>query len=201
MKLSERYPVPSELALLYEFVNTLDLRHFVEQGAPHATGDEIGTPEQLRPWLRGRGLLARGETVSAADHKQPVRLRQALRGLLQAAPEARPGRGDPGRGDLARALSDAAAAYPLVVRASAADGVLLQPAPGASGLGRALAELYRLEEANRLDRLKMCASDECHWVFYDRSKPGNRRWCSSALCGNREKTRTYRERRRTASGA
>jgi hypothetical protein len=28
--------------------------------------------------------------------------------------------------------------------------------------------------------------------FYDRSKPGNRRWCSSVLCGNREKTRSYR---------
>jgi predicted RNA-binding Zn ribbon-like protein len=59
-----------------------------------------------------------------------------------------------------------------------------------------LAELHRLGEVGRLDRLKMCASNECHWVFYDLSKPGNRRWCSSILCGNREKTRNYRSRKR-----
>jgi predicted RNA-binding Zn ribbon-like protein len=33
-------------------------------------------------------------------------------------------------------------------------------------------------------------------VFFDRSKPATRRWCMSTLCGNRMKTRTYRERRR-----
>jgi predicted RNA-binding Zn ribbon-like protein len=196
MRLSERYEVPAELALLYEFVNTLDLRHYVEQGAAHSAADEIGTPEQLRAWMRGRGLLGRGEAVSAEDHKQAVRLRQALRDVLETAPDM-----SRGQGDLSRALSAAAVAYPLVVQVSTSDGVLLRPAPGSSGLGRVLAELYRLEETNRLDRLKMCASDECHWIFYDRSKPANRRWCSSALCGNREKTRSYRERRRTVSDA
>ena len=55
-----------------------------------------------------------------------------------------------------------------------------------------LAELHRLAQGDRLDRLKMCASDACRWIFYDRSKPGNRRWCSSVLCGNREETRSYR---------
>ena len=40
-----------------------------------------------------------------------------------------------------------------------------------------------------LDRLKMCASDECRRVFFDRSKPATRRWCMSSLCGNRMKTR------------
>ena len=47
-----------------------------------------------------------------------------------------------------------------------------------------------------LDRLKMCAAEECRRVFYDRSKPATRRWCMSTLCGNRIKTRTYRARHR-----
>ena len=34
------------------------------------------------------------------------------------------------------------------------------------------------------------------WIFLDRSKPGNRRWCSSLICGNRQKTRDYRKRSR-----
>jgi len=35
-------------------------------------------------------------------------------------------------------------------------------------------------------------------IVYDRSKPGNRRWCSSALSGNRDKTRNYRARKQQA---
>jgi hypothetical protein len=46
----------------------------------------------------------------------------------------------------------------------------------------------------RLDRLKMCASEECRWVFYDRSKPGTGRRCASALCA------TGRRRGRTSCG-
>jgi hypothetical protein len=57
-----------------------------------------------------------------------------------------------------------------------------------------------LAETDRLARLKICASDECHWTFFDRSKPANRHSCSSSRCGNRQKTRAYRVRqpRRTS---
>src|SRR5262249_46572172 len=68
-----------------------------------------------------------------------------------------------------------------------------------SGLGQVLVELVRLSNDGRLERIKTCDSDECRWVFYDRSKPSNRRWCSSERCGNREKTRTYRKRHAGAS--
>jgi predicted RNA-binding Zn ribbon-like protein len=44
----------------------------------------------------------------------------------------------------------------------------------------------------------VCAAQECRRVFFDRSKPATRRWCMSTLCGNRIKTRAYRERRRAA---
>ena len=49
-------------------------------------------------------------------------------------------------------------------------------------------------------RLKVCAADDCRWIFYDRTKPGRGRWCEPELCGNRVKTRAYRERRRQAAG-
>jgi predicted RNA-binding Zn ribbon-like protein len=191
MRLSERHSIPRELALLYEFVNSLDLRCFVEQGVPHPTGDEIGTPDQLRKWMRTRGLLARGATVNADAHRQALQLRKAIRDFIGTAPDARAR-----RPELAASLSRAGTAFPLVVQARGNGLIALEPAPGASGLGSVLAELRRLDEVGALDRLKMCASNECHWVFYDRSKPGNRRWCSSILCGNREKTRSYRSRKR-----
>jgi predicted RNA-binding Zn ribbon-like protein len=59
-----------------------------------------------------------------------------------------------------------------------------------------VAELYDGSVRGTLDRLKMCAAEECRRVFFDRSKPATRRWCMSTLCGNRIKTRNYRERQR-----
>jgi predicted RNA-binding Zn ribbon-like protein len=191
MRLSERYPVPHELTLLYEFVNSLDLRCFVEQGAPHPRGDEIGTPDQLRNWMRMRQLLPRGATIRSDTHRQALQLRKAIRDFIAIAPDVRAR-----HPEQAASLSQAGAAFPVVVQARGDGRIGLEPASGASGLGRVLAELQRLDDKGGLDRLKMCASDECHWVFYDRSKPGNRRWCSSTLCGNREKTRSYRNRKR-----
>jgi predicted RNA-binding Zn ribbon-like protein len=56
--------------------------------------------------------------------------------------------------------------------------------------------MYGLAKTDRLARLKTCASEECRWIFFDRSKPANRHWCASNLCGNRQKTRTYRRKLR-----
>ena len=48
-------------------------------------------------------------------------------------------------------------------------------------------------------RLKICSADTCRYVYYDRSKNGSRRWCSMDVCGNRNKTRAYRDRNRAGS--
>jgi predicted RNA-binding Zn ribbon-like protein len=191
MGLAEKYAVPGELALLYEFLNSIDLRSYVEQGAAHTSDDELATLVQFKRWMQERALLAKGDVVSAAEHRRALALREALRSYLNVSPEDR-------AGDRIRAaqLSSACAVYPLVLRASNTGAVTLQPVPGTSGLGRVIAQFFALAETGRLDRLKVCSSDECHWVFFDRSKPSNRRWCSSSICGNRHKTRAYRDRQR-----
>ena len=188
-------PVPQEFALLYEFANSLDVRRFVEGGAPHMGRDELATAGALEGWMRDHGLLGKGVRLSRGDHKKALELRGALRGFLQRAPSDRRGAAD------AAHLNSAAASFPLVVEVSQGLGVRLRPRHRGvlSGLGTILADLLHAAEIGKLDRLKMCASDECQWVFYDRSKPAMRRWCSSMLCGNREKTRAYRSRLRTGT--
>ena len=89
MKLSEKFPVPHDVALLYDFVNSVDLRRYVEQGVVHDPGDELATPAQLQDWLQARGLLKRGERVSPAEHRKALELRDALRSFLAAAPAER----------------------------------------------------------------------------------------------------------------
>ena len=45
-----------------------------------------------------------------------------------------------------------------------------------------------------MDRLRMCASDTCDWLFYDSSRTGRRRWCDMNTCGNRAKAARHRAR-------
>jgi predicted RNA-binding Zn ribbon-like protein len=190
MRHSEKFPVPGDIALLYDFVNSVDLRRYVEQGVAHKPGDELETPAQLEKWLQTRGLLKSGTRISQAEHREALELRTALRRFLSSSPTQ--------QSVAAIELERSAARFPLSVTASRKRSLDLRPVVrrASSGLGGVLAELVRLSDSGRLERMKICSSDECHWVFYDRSKPGNRRWCSSDRCGNREKTRAYRDRQR-----
>ncbi|WP_199443096.1 CGNR zinc finger domain-containing protein [Umezawaea beigongshangensis] len=45
-------------------------------------------------------------------------------------------------------------------------------------------------------RLRPCANDECQLFLLDRSRANRARWCSMAVCGNREKARRHYERTR-----
>lgn len=191
MWLSQKYAAPEELALLYDFVNTLDCRRYVEQGVAHAGGDELETPGQMEAWMRRRRLLAPGKRIAGHDYRRALDLRDALRGFLRLAPEDRRK-----NSDAARKLMAASRSFPLTVVVADKGTVTLQAAPGSSMLGSVLAEVYGLAKTDRLARVKTCASEECRWIFFDRSKPANRHWCSSNLCGNRQKTRTYRRKHR-----
>ena len=48
------------------------------------------------------------------------------------------------------------------------------------------------------ERLRECAAPRCTWIFIDRSRGGQRRWCDMATCGNQAKSRRNYERRRAA---
>ncbi|RKS07650.1 putative stress-induced transcription regulator [Nocardiopsis sp. Huas11] len=45
-------------------------------------------------------------------------------------------------------------------------------------------------------RLRPCANAECRLFLLDRSRANRARWCSMAVCGNREKARRHFERTR-----
>jgi predicted RNA-binding Zn ribbon-like protein len=47
-----------------------------------------------------------------------------------------------------------------------------------------------------LSRVKQCDDVACGWLFLDRSHRHNRRWCSAADCGNRDRARRHYERAR-----
>ena len=184
MRVSQKYNVPSEVALLYEFLNSADLRSYFEKGEQHVPSDQLGTPGRLEAWMSRRGFLTAGQTIGAAEHRRALELRNALRSFVQLPPESRLS-----SSGMRRVPEQSGSVLSAGGERGAEGQTQALPAVGISGLARVLAELFALADSGHLDRLKMCNSDQCHWVFFDRSKPGTRRWCSSLLCGNRQKIR------------
>lgn len=196
-KESRKFQVPDGLANTYDFANTLDLRHFTHFGMEHAQSDKLGAPNDLADWMQERALWARGSgRITPAMFEIALRLRDALRAYLQCEPVERSR-----NKEVVDALNDALAPFPLRVTVRVGRGAMLSAAreDALAGLSAIAIELHDATLLGTMDRLKMCASDECRRVFFDRSKPATRRWCMSTLCGNRMKTRAYRERRREAS--
>jgi predicted RNA-binding Zn ribbon-like protein len=193
MRFSEKYSIPRELAALYDFVNSLDLRRYREQGVHHTPSDALASRAEAQAWMRAHDLLMPRHSLSKEDYRRALALRRALRAFIEVAPAKRGKSRDIGDG-----LEIAAAAFPLLLT-TAQHGLALSP-KGENRLGQVLAELNHLDETGQLDRLKMCESPECQWVFFDRTKPANRRWCSSDRCGNRVKVRAFRERHRSDGG-
>jgi predicted RNA-binding Zn ribbon-like protein len=177
-----KHAAPDDLELVREFINT----HDVEAGL-----DEIGSPDQLGAWLAAKELAPRARP-SAADVEQAVSMRESLRALTLA------NNGDPLDPQAIPRLNSIAAGARLRVRFDAHGDPLLEPAGDGSeaALSRMLAIVFRAMEDGTWARLKACREDTCQWAFYDRSRNRSATWCSMAVCGNRAKARTYRERHR-----
>jgi predicted RNA-binding Zn ribbon-like protein len=53
----------------------------------------------------------------------------------------------------------------------------------------------QLLTSDSMDRVHVCKSDTCRWLFLDSSKNHSRVWCDMKICGNRMKARTFQARR------
>ena len=168
---------PDPLVLVQRFVNTADVEHEVEW---------IATPAELERWLRENG---HGVTrVTRADLVRALELREALRAILLANNLG----GSPAAADLA-VLNRFANELRVAI---APDGTRIDVNARAPRVERALAAIvaavFRGKLDGTFDRLKVCRN--CRWAFYDYSRNRRASWCSMSLCGNRLKTRRYRER-------
>ena len=99
--------------------------------------------------------------------------------------------------DAIETLDTAAREAGLAVRFEAPGQCRFEPAQrGVRGaLGRLLAIVATAMASGTWDRLKACRAEGCQWAFYDSAKNRSRTWCSMAVCGNRTKVRSYRQRR------
>src|SRR5262249_5586562 len=140
--------------------------------------------ELLPEWLEEQGV-----TPSATALARAREVREALRELLIANNER-----TPAPPDAVATLERAAARAHLSLQLAPA-AELVPLGDGVDGaLGRVLAALLACMWDGSWPRLKACRN--CHWAFYDESRNRSAAWCSMQLCGNRLKTRAYRQRRK-----
>lgn len=182
------------------FINTLE----IERGKPL---DHLPTPDSGLAWLGGHGFL-HDETRGALEVRfgddleqgrralgRIQRIRAAMRELVDASVEQRPP--DPVSLDRVNRALRTPYTYELV---PGPDGVSLDhrhdgdPVDGA--LARLAESIAREVSQGDPDRLRICANDDCRWVFHDTSPTGRRKWCDMATCGNRAKAARHRERLR-----
>jgi predicted RNA-binding Zn ribbon-like protein len=175
-----RSPAPEPLRAIQAFVNTLDIENGVE---------ELSGPEALAEVLVRTGLAEEVEP-NGADLRVALEVREALRALLLAnnGVEIEAGALAP--------LERAARSAQLGARFDPdGEARLLAHAPGVDGaLGRLVAIAVTARADGSLARLKACRRDVCHWIYYDRSRNRGSTWCAMSVCGNRTKTRAYRQR-------
>jgi predicted RNA-binding Zn ribbon-like protein len=173
--------VEQESGLLIDFVNTRDIEEET---------DSIADPRDLQAWIRERT----GDYVDPPDDdalRRLLALRESLRALL---------RGNNGEEIEAGELTplEEAAERSRFRTTFSIDG-RLDLAPARSDLSgfeaRLLLAIERLQSQGAWPRLKACTDDGCQWAFYDATRNHSRTWCSMDVCGNREKTRRYRERK------
>lgn len=153
--------------------------------------DELDSPAALRQWLVANHVRGAGGRLTSQDLTRAKQLREGLRSALLAHHADGGGTGD-------KTASAVLATVPLELNVAANGEVFLSA--GGDGFSQALADLVAGLPAAVADgtweRAKVCPRDDCQWAFLDESRNRSRRWCSMKVCGNREKTESFRERRR-----
>jgi predicted RNA-binding Zn ribbon-like protein len=188
----------------FDFLNTLDS----ENGS---RVDHIPTLDAALSWFVDRGAIhieaanrvraqaGASERAMARDLARIHAVRSALREVAQAIAEQRA----PQTGSL-DTINRALHARQIIELVPAPDGCSVDHRhvgdPVDDALARVADPLVMELTDGHPDRIKVCASDTCDWVFYDASRTSRRRWCDMATCGNRAKAARHRARERAAIG-
>lgn len=178
-----RDPAPGTLRLIQDFVNSFDITAGV---------DRLFSADELRRWLVGKALMDPAARIRPDEHHWALTVREAVRELLLG------NAGEPVDPDAVPTLTSAARTAWLTVAFDVAGrATLISEAPGVNGaIGGILAAVFQAMADGTWFRLKACRNPICQRAFFDRSKNRSGMWCAMSACGNREKARRFRRRRR-----
>ncbi|TMB32898.1 MAG: hypothetical protein E6J61_06510 [Deltaproteobacteria bacterium] len=159
--------------------------------------DLLGRDEDVLRWLGQAGLPVLEidrETAPSSLVDAARTLRETIRSLVERRKAGQ--RGDP---SVLNAFLAEAQSHPRMVwnkqRSPTIDRVRRSETP--VGILAPVAEAAAdLLVTGDFKLVKRCEDEICELWFFDQTKSHHRRWCSTALCGNRHKVAAYRKRRR-----
>src|SRR5512141_1779343 len=194
-----------DLDATFDFLNTLDhddgfvrehlanlddaLNWFVDRGVIHREGAD-----------RARAQVTAQPAAAERDLARVHAVRQAMREVAEAIAEHRVP-----SGAALDIVNRALRARQIIELVASSDGCSVDHRhvgdPVDDALARLAEPLVTELTAGHPERIRICASDTCEWVFYDTSRTGRRRWCDMATCGNRAKAARHRARAKGAAQA
>ena len=169
---------PGELEMVRQLINSRS----IQRGT-----DELTSIDALAAWLHNHDFNV--DTTSLTDDSLQLflRIREGLRALVMV------NSGEPPEKTALKGMESVAQRLGLGFQVGS-DGSL-SAVPSGNGLERAAGKLLLIAYRSMIDgtwaRLKACSSDSCRYAFYDNSKNRTGKWCSMAVCGNRNKVRKY----------
>jgi predicted RNA-binding Zn ribbon-like protein len=182
-----------------DFVNT---RRNREARRADEVAEYLRGPEDFTAWLSAAGLCPAGvsPTPDEETFAGALALREAISALVTATVV-----GDSAPATAVRCVNTWLA-LPLerpVLHLEAGVPVL-GPAPAARTprgvLAMIAADAAELLGTDLRERLRICPGPGCRGRFLDDSPAGRRRWCSMAVCGNRNKAAMHRHTTHAAAG-
>jgi predicted RNA-binding Zn ribbon-like protein len=183
-----------------DFVNTAG-DHLSDQ-----PGEWLLTYRDLLSWARHAGVLTQAEALllerqatrqpEAAEEAlaRAIAMRETIYRLLLAAIRQQA----PDPSDLAAFNQALAGAPPRTGILHGGNAYHWRSPAGSADLDgvlwHILWEAADLLTSDRLTLVKLCAGEDCGWLFLDASRNQSRRWCSMSDCGNRAKAKRYYRR-------
>jgi predicted RNA-binding Zn ribbon-like protein len=151
--------------------------------------ERLITPADLARWIAETEMLATPTKVSTRQLAAAQSLRETINRLARPGIDPRPGDRDE--------LNRWAARVRLAAQLNAEDELVwVADRPVEAMLATIAADAVELLSGPLAGRIRECGAPDCALLFVDMSRPGRRRWCSTDGCGNRVRTKAYRERRR-----
>lgn len=164
---------------------------------PYERYEIAHTPSDLAEWFTGSRLALTAPLTDVRIRPAELAALKELRGALyRVAPALARGEA-PSEDDLALLNSGTAETPRPLVDPGTRRLAWAPPVTGKQLLGAVARDAIGLVAGERSGRVRECSADDCHLLFFDTSRSGNRRWCSMERCGNRAKIRAYRARTET----
>lgn len=190
--------------LCLDFTNTVNDRSTSPRELLNSYSD-------LLLWSQEAQLLTEGEAErlreEAKHHEKAagvvlqraIDLREALYRIFLAVARG----SSPGESELSTLNTEFSEAMSRACIVPAKDSFTLDWTDKEKALDRMLWTIARsaadLLTSKGVEDVRVCAADDCRWLFLDTSKNHSRRWCDMKSCGNRAKVRKhYIQKKQTA---